>query len=71
MEKTALLRLSVMVILGLAVLTGVEFWVAVGGTAGNATLALLVLVALAKAALIADSFMHFGKLFHPDEGGHS
>jgi len=69
MEKAAFLRLGVIVLVALAVLTGVEFWVAVGGL-GGVTLTLLALVALAKAVLIVDYFMHVGKLFQPESGGH-
>ncbi|MBI4675908.1 MAG: cytochrome C oxidase subunit IV family protein [Chloroflexi bacterium] len=69
MEKAALLRVGVLVLVVLAVLTAVEYWVAVGGL-GGATLTLLALLALAKAALIVDYFMHVGKLFQPESGGH-
>lgn len=67
-DKAALLRLGVLVLVALAALTGVEFWVAVGGLA--APLPLLGLIALTKTALIAVYFMHLGKLFQSEEGGH-
>jgi heme/copper-type cytochrome/quinol oxidase subunit 4 len=66
-DKAALMRQGVMVFVGLAALTGVEFWVAVGGFA--APLPLLAVVALGKTALIAVFFMHLGKLFLADEEG--
>lgn len=67
-DKAALLQRGMMVFVGLAALTGVEFWVAVGGFA--APLPLLAVVALGKTALIAVYFMHLGKLFQGEEGGH-
>ncbi len=69
MEKAALLRRGVMVIIGLAVLTAVEYWVAIANL-GSALLPLLIMVALAKAVLIVESFMHLSKVFQPGEGGH-
>lgn len=69
MDKASLLRRGVWVLVGLAVFTVIEFVVAVGGF-GSALLALLALVALAKAVLIADYFMHLGAVFQPESGGH-
>jgi len=69
MEKAALLRLGVMVIVGLAVLTAVEYWVAIAHL-GSPLLPLLAMVGLAKAVLILEYFMHLGKVFQPGEGGH-
>lgn len=68
--KATLLRRGVIVLVGLAVLTGVEFWIAVGGL--PATLPLLAVIALGKTALIAEYYMHLHYVFQTtDEGGHS
>jgi hypothetical protein len=49
------------------VLTGVEFYASrVPGSA----LALLTVIALGKAALILEYFMHLGQVFRGDEGEH-
>lgn len=63
-----LLRRGIIVFIGLAALTGLEFWVAVGGLV--ASLPLLFIVALAKAALILEYFMHVRHIFDAEEGGH-
>jgi heme/copper-type cytochrome/quinol oxidase subunit 4 len=67
-DKKMLLRRGVIVFVGLAVLTGVEFWVAVGGL--TASLPLLGLMAIGKTALIVEYYMHLRGVFEPDEGGH-
>lgn len=64
--KSALLRRGAWVFGGLAVLTAVEFWVALG----SGLLILLVLVALAKASLIAQYYMHLSLVGQAEEGGH-
>lgn len=64
----ALLRRGVKIFVGLAVLTVVEFWVAVGGLA--ASLPLLAIVALGKTALIVEYYMHLRSAFKTEEGGH-
>jgi caa(3)-type oxidase subunit IV len=68
MEQAAQLSLGARVLIGLAVLTGAEFWVAVSGV-GGASFVLLALIALAKAALILEYFMHVGKLSPSESGG--
>ena len=66
-DKAALLKRGVLVFVGLAVLTGVEFYASrVPGSA----LALLTIMAVGKAALILEYFMHLGKVFQGEEGGH-
>ncbi|MFQ5615389.1 MAG: cytochrome C oxidase subunit IV family protein [Anaerolineales bacterium] len=65
-DKKASKRRGVMVFIALAVLTGVEFWVAVGGL--NGTLPLLAVVATGKTALIAEYYMHLRSV--TEEGGH-
>lgn len=66
-NKSELLKRGVLVFVGLAVLTGVEFYASrVPGSA----LALLTVIALGKAALIVEYFMHLGKVFQGEEGEH-
>ncbi len=60
-NQSALRRLGIMVAIGLAILTIVEFGVATGNLA--ASFFLIAMIALAKIALIATNFMHIGKLF--------
>lgn len=67
--QTGLLRRGVIVFTGLAVLTGLEFWVAVGGL--TASLPLLAVIALGKTALIGEYYMHLSGIFQMDEGDHS
>jgi|TARA_Y100000294_G_scaffold74072_1_gene69831 hypothetical protein len=59
-EENNLLSRGGKVLIGLVVLTGVEFWVAVGGLSG--TLVLLGILALAKAVIIAEYYMHAGHI---------
>jgi heme/copper-type cytochrome/quinol oxidase subunit 4 len=66
-EDTGGLRRGVLVFVGLAVLTAIEFGIAIG-LAGS--LPLLAVVAVAKTALILEYFMHLSSLFRTDEGGH-
>ena len=66
--KGTLLRRGVMVFVGLAILTGVEFWVAVGGLI--ASLPLLAVIAISKTALIVEYYMHLRGVFQTDEGEH-
>ena len=61
-------RTGVYILVGLALLTGVEYIVAIGGLA--ASFFLLALIALAKTAMIVSYFMHAGKLFQGEEGEH-
>jgi cytochrome c oxidase subunit IV len=68
-EKPAMQRQGVTILIGLAILTVVEYFVATGGL--QASIFLIVLIALAKVAMIGSVFMHAGKLFQGDEGGHS
>jgi len=67
--KANKLRRGVIVFAGLAVLTGIEFWIAVGRL--PATLPILTIIALGKAALIAQYYMHLHKIFQKGEGDHS
>lgn len=57
------------VIVILAVLTIVEYIIAVGISGGAVLVTLLSVAAIAKAWLIMVEFMHLPKLWHPD-GGH-
>ena len=66
-NKSELLKRGVLVFVGLAVLTGVEFYASrVPGSA----LVLLAVIGVGKAALILEYFMHLGKVFQGEEGGH-
>ena len=59
-NKSELLKRGVLVFVGLAVLTGVEFYASrVPGSA----LVLLAVIGVGKAALILEYFMHLGKVF--------
>lgn len=66
LSKGALLRTGALVFGGLAVLTAIEFWVAVGGLTG--TLPLLAVIALAKTGLIVEYYMHLRRLALQAEG---
>ena len=59
------LRQSVNVLVVLAVLTAVEFWLAVT----TQMWALLVVIALVKAGLVIQYYMHLPRVF-AEEGGH-
>ncbi len=65
MKKETELARGVIVFILLAVLTGAEFWIAVATQAWSALFAL----ALLKASLVLQYYMHIGRL-GSDEGGH-
>ncbi|HWQ04904.1 MAG TPA: cytochrome C oxidase subunit IV family protein [Longilinea sp.] len=65
-RKGLALRRGVIVFLALAVLTAVEFVAARSGVPS----AILWIIAILKAALVINFFMHLSRLFQPDEGGH-
>ena len=67
-KKAQKLRLGWIVIGALAVFTGIEYWVAV--TLRSNLLLLLSVIALIKAWLIVQYFMHVGQLWHGEEGEH-
>ncbi len=67
-RKAAAYRLGLLVILGLAVLTVVEYEVAV--KLHSNVLLYLMIIALVKAWLIVQYFMHVSQLWH-EEGGHT
>ena len=60
-DSAALMRLGVMVAVGLAFFTVIEFLVATGHLA--ASFFLIVMIALAKIVLITLNYMHVGKIF--------
>jgi cytochrome c oxidase subunit 3 len=66
MDKTSALRQGVIVFVYLAVLTALEFFVAVSFTA----VVLLIVFALVKAALVGYYYMHIYKLSSEHEGDH-
>lgn len=66
-KKGLALRRSAIVFLGLAVLTTVEFILAKMMVPSI----ILWIIALSKAVLVLNFFMHISRLFQPDEGDHS
>ncbi|MBI5052658.1 MAG: cytochrome C oxidase subunit IV family protein [Chloroflexi bacterium] len=67
-DKSALVKRSVIVTLGLGVLTALEFF---AGRVPEMGAVLLVIIAVGKAALVLEYFMHVGKLFSDySDGGH-
>ena len=67
-SKSAANRTGVVVIVVLAVLTAAEFIV---GTATNGSLVPLAIIALIKAALIIQYFMHAPRVLRSDQEGGS
>ncbi len=65
-EKAARIRTGIVAAVLLAVLTGVEYWIAVSFTG---ILLPLTAIAVAKVGLIAYYFMHIAQLRYR-EGGH-
>jgi len=65
-RKGLALRRGIIVFLALAVLTAVEFGVARSGVPSG----ILWILAILKAALVINFFMHLSRVFQPDEGGH-
>jgi hypothetical protein len=63
-SRKAAYRRGILVLLGLAVLTALEFWVA--AAAGGSTVFLFIIV-LAKAGLILQYYMHLGQLWGEEE----
>jgi heme/copper-type cytochrome/quinol oxidase subunit 4 len=66
-KDTRGLRRGVVVFVGLAILTIVEFGIAIG-LSGN--IPLLAIVAIAKTLLILEYFMHLSSLFRREEDSH-
>ena len=67
-NKSAEQRQGVTILIGLAILTIVEYFIATSTL--SSSLILIVLIAIAKVGMIASIFMHVGKLFAGEEGGH-
>ena len=65
-KKSAALRQGVLVFIALAVLTAVEYGIAISI---NNTLLLFVAL-LIKAALVVYFYMHIPRVLSPEEGGH-
>ena len=63
-KKAAVYRQGVLVFITLAILTGLEFWVS-SVTDGSA--ALLFIIAIVKAGIIVNFFMHIYRLWRPEE----
>ncbi len=64
-KKRAAFRRGVNTLIGLAVLTLVEFYVASWNS-----VTIMFVIAIAKAGLIMEYFMHFSNLWSESEGGH-
>lgn len=64
-QKAAKLRLGWIVIGGLVVLTAVEYWVAI--SIHSSPLPYLAVIALIKAWLIVQYFMHVAQLWRKEE----
>lgn len=62
-KKAAAYRLGMITLLILAVLTVIEFWV--GLVLGSVVL--MFIIALIKAAVIAQNFMHIARLWRSEE----
>lgn len=67
-KKASKLRLGWIVIGALAVLTVVEYWIAI--SVHSTALPYLTVIAVIKAGLIIQYFMHVAQLWRADEGGH-
>ena len=65
-KKGLALRRGAIIFLGLAILTAVEFILAKMSVPS----VILWIIALSKAGLVINFFMHISRLFEPDEGGH-
>jgi len=67
-DKPAMTKRSVMVTLGLGVLTALEFF---AGRVPEMGGMLLAIIAVGKAALVVEYFMHVSRLFSDySDGGH-
>lgn len=67
-KKASKLRLGWLVIGALGVFTAVEYWIAV--SLHSNPLPYLAVIALIKAGLIVQYFMHVAQLWHREEGEH-
>ncbi|TLN27496.1 hypothetical protein FDZ74_01345 [bacterium] len=65
-KKGLALRRGVIIFLGLAILTAVEFILAKMSVPSI----ILWIIALSKAGLVINFFMHISRLFEPEDGGH-
>lgn len=63
-NKAAAFRQGIAVLIGLALLTGLEYWISVA----TASVVFLMLIAMVKAGLILNYFMHLSSLW--GEEGH-
>jgi cytochrome c oxidase subunit 4 len=63
-DRKAAYRQGLLVLVGLAVLTALEFWIA---TAGGGSTVFLFILALAKAGVIVQYFMHLDRVWSEEE----
>ncbi|NPV78093.1 MAG: cytochrome C oxidase subunit IV family protein [Anaerolineae bacterium] len=64
-DKTIAFRRGVVVLLALAILTAVEYWLGISETPA----VFLWVVGLVKAVLVVWFFMHIGRILETQEGG--
>jgi len=62
-RKAAAYRLGIITAVILAVLTGIEYWISVGL---HGSMVLLLIMALIKAAVIVQNFMHITRLWREE-----
>jgi cytochrome c oxidase subunit IV len=62
-KKAAVYRLGIITAVILAVLTGIEYWVSVGL---HGSVVLLFIIALIKAGVIVQNFMHVTRLWREE-----
>ena len=62
-RKAAVYRLGIITAVILAVLTGIEYWISVGL---HGSMVLLLIMALIKAAVIVQNFMHITRLWREE-----
>jgi heme/copper-type cytochrome/quinol oxidase subunit 4 len=61
-KKAAAFRQGIAVLVALAILTGIEYWVSIA----TGSVVFLFILALAKAGLILNYFMHMAKLWREE-----
>jgi len=62
-RKAAAYRLGIITLIILAVLTALEYWISTGL---NASIVFLMIIALVKAGVIVQNFMHIARLWREE-----
>ncbi len=65
-KKSIAFRQGIVVLLALAIFTAVEYWLGIS----EAPAVFLWVIGLVKAGLVVWFFMHIGRIFGTQEGGH-